>query len=381
MKNRALASIQEIIDIKPIENADKIELAFIQGWQVVVKRDEFKIGDLVCYIEIDSRVDKNNEYFSFLESRNYKVKSIKIRGCLSQGLIVPLSILPNGNYNIGDDVTDILKITKIEEDYKPPVQDNMAKLKSKKNKLLKNPIIKFMMKFEWFRKLMFKLFIVDGSKKRGFPSWVVKSDEIRCQNMPWILEHKIPFEVSEKLDGSSFTGTLKKINKNKFDFIVCSRNIVVGGSTLSKNKKPKLFYDTNIYMEMAEKYNIAKVLKSLIGDNDYITIQGEIIGETIQGNKYNLKGRDLYVFNLITEKEGKINSYEARDILNRYDVKFVPLICNDYVLPDTIDELMEFSTGESILHDTLREGYVFRTADNQYSFKCVSNEFLLKHNL
>ena len=114
---RKLAYITVIDEIKPIPNADKIELARVGGWQVVVsKEDNYKVGDKVIYIEIDSRVPSDKECFAFLQDRKYKVKSIKLRGQVSQGLIMPLSILPNKEYELYDDVTDILGIEKIENE-------------------------------------------------------------------------------------------------------------------------------------------------------------------------------------------------------------------------------------------------------------------------
>ena len=103
----------------------------------------------------------------------------------------------------------------------------------------------------------------------------------------------IPFEVSEKLDGTSSTYTLRKKGKNKFEFLVCSRNVV------QATPDRKCFYETNVYWEMAKKYNIEEALKSLIGDNEWITLQGETIGPDIQKNKYELKERELRCFNLI----------------------------------------------------------------------------------
>ena len=230
------------------------------------------------------------------------------------------------------------------------------------------------MKFKYFRILAFKL-LLPKKKKNEWPSWVVKSDEERIQNMPWILENKSKFIATEKIDGTSSTYTLKRIKKNKYKFIVCSRNVVQ--STPDK----KCFYEKNVYWDIAKKYNIEKVLEDLIGDNKWITLQGETIGEGIQKNKYNIKGLDFYAFNLITQKQGKINSLDAEKILRDQGIKFVPIIDANFILPDTIEDLMKYSTGESKLYNTLREGIVFRNYDQNISFKCVSNDFLIKWGL
>lgn len=373
-EGRSLAHIERVRNIRPIQGADRIEQINVLGWNLVTKKGEFKEGDLCVYIEIDSRVPSDMECFSFLSDRNYKVKTIKLKKVVSQGLALPISILPNSSYKEGQDVTDILKIKKIQEDYVPKETNKEILLKQKHKKLYKNKIFKILMKFKYFRILAFKL-LLPKKKKNEWPSWVVKSDEERIQNMPWILENKSKFIATEKIDGTSSTYTLKRIKKNKYKFIVCSRNVVQ--STPDK----KCFYEKNVYWDIAKKYNIEKVLEDLIGDNKWITLQGETIGEGIQKNKYNIKGLDFYAFNLITQKQGKINSLDAEKILRDQGIKFVPIIDANFILPDTIEDLMKYSTGESKLYNTLREGIVFRNYDQNISFKCVSNDFLIKWGL
>lgn len=369
-----MAHVEQILAINPIVGADRIEVATVLGWQVVVKKGEFQVGDRVVYIEIDSRVPSDKEYFSFLEKYKYRIKSQKLRGQISQGLVIPMSLLPKAadHYEIGQDVSEELGITKIQEDYEPPKFDQNMQLRQRHKKLSKNPVFKWLMKYEWFRKIAFFI-LIPKKKKSGWPAWVEKTDEIRCQNIPWVLEKKVPFEVSEKLDGTSSTYTLRKIGKNKFEFLVCSRNVV------QATPDKKCFYETNVYWEMAKKYNIEEALKSLIGDNEWITLQGETIGPDIQKNKYALKEREFYAFNLITEKGGRLAAVPAQVMLATTDIKWVPMISYDYYLPSTLEELMEYSTGPAtFLPTTLREGYVFRNYELGISFKCVSNAFLLK---
>ena len=380
---RKLAYITVIDEIKPIPNADKIELARVGGWQVVVsKEDHYKVGDKVIYIEIDSRVPSDKECFAFLKDRKYKVKSIKLRGQVSQGLIMPLSILPNKEYELYDDVTDILGIKKIENDFKQPLESKEMRLRGAHPKLYRKPWFKKMMHYAWFRKIAFKIFI-PKKKKSEWPAWIVKTDEERIQNMLWVLENKAPMIVTEKLDGTSSTYSIHK-EKGKWKFYVCSRNVV------QDTPDKKCYYEDlgNVYWEMAYKYNIEKLLKVLADKyeaKEYVTLQGETIGDGIQKNKYKLEGRDIYFFNLIIDGN-KIDSVEAaaalKEIHNEgFDspiFKWVPIIETNYKLPDNFEELMEYSTGKSVLRDTLREGYVFRNYDENLSFKCVSNDFLLK---
>lgn len=381
---RKLAYITSIQEILPIPNADKIELARVGGWQVVVKKDEFKVGDLVVYIEIDSRVPSDREEFAFLADRKYKVKSIKLRGQVSQGLIMPTSILPTGYYNEGDDVTKILGITKIEDETKEPIANDEKRLKQRHKKLVNNKYFKFMMKYEWFRKLAFKFLLPKKKAKGNWPFWIVKTDEERIQNMMWVLQNKEPFEVTEKLDGTSSTYSLHR-EKNKWNFYVCSRNV------LQDTPDKKCFHNDmgvegNVYWEMAQKYDLEAALRVIalkLDAQEYVTLQGETIGAGIQGNKYGLNDHQLFLFNLIIDgkKYSTTAAMEALREIGLEELEWVPLINTNYILPDTLDELMEFSTGKSVLADTLREGYVFRRTQDNLSFKCVSNEFLLKHKL
>lgn len=381
---RALAYIVRIEEIKPISNADKIEVARVGGWQVVVKKDEFKTGDLAVYIEIDSRVPSDNQEFAFLQDRKYKVKSIKLRGQVSQGLIVPMSILPEGEYEEGIDVTDILGIKKIEEEKPIISRSREDRLKNAHPSLTKKPWFKKMMHYKWFRKLAFK-FLIPKKKKSGWPAWIVKTDEERVQNMLWVLQNKDPMIVTEKLDGTSTTFSFKKEGR-KWKLYVCSRNVVQDTQDKRSYLNDVNDIEGNTYWEMAKKYDIENVLKWLqwkCGAQDYVTLQGETIGEGIQKNKYNLKGHDIYFFNLIVDGK-KYRSDDAKKLLDEYnefngiDLKWVPIIEVNYILPDTFEELMDYATGVSKLRNTLREGYVFRNYEDNLSFKCVSNDFLLK---
>lgn len=161
-----LASVQVITDIQPIDGADNIEVAFLLGWQVVVIKNEFKIGDKVCYIQIDTVAPELPEY-EFLRERKFRVRTIKLRKCLSQGLIVPL---PKGNFNEGDDITELMGVKKYE---KP---DNGSEKIDKP----KMPKI-------WYKKwiYIFKLFPFLVRKSRSpFPKHLVPiTDEERIQNM------------------------------------------------------------------------------------------------------------------------------------------------------------------------------------------------------
>jgi hypothetical protein len=375
---RSLAHIETVTNIRPIDGCDNIVQCNVLGWNVIIKKGEFDEGDKCVYIEIDSIVPKDNPDFAFLEKKHYKIKTMKMKGTISQGIVFPMSILhTDKEFNIGDDVTEILKITQIEDEV--PATQSVSReqrekqFKAKHKKFFSNPIVKYLMKYSWFRKIVYSFIPKKKTKKHGYPSYIVKTDEVRLQNMPWVLKSckDIPMIVTEKLDGTSSTFGLQRIKKNKFDFAVCSRNM--------RQNTPDM---PNVYWEMAFKYDIENVLKSIqaIYNANTVVIQGETIGEGIQKNKYGIKGHDLYVFNLIIDGN-RINSITAREILKDYGMKFVPILVNDFILLDSVDEMINYADGKSMLCDTLREGVVIRNYDKNVSFKCISNKFLLKHNL
>lgn len=376
---RKLAHIEKIEWKRPIEDADFIELVGVLGWQCIAKKDEFNVGDLCVYIEIDSIVDKNNPDFVFLRKRNYRIKTMKMRGVISQGIVFPISILHDrGNYVIGDDVTGVLKITEVEDDVpKAKPLDRFQTLKQRHKKLCKNKVFLWLMRFKWFRKLAFKL-LLPKKKPKNFPDWIVKTDETRLQNMPFVLDtyKDKPMVVTEKLDGTSTSFGLRKEKRRKYDFAICSRN--VRQADIDK----KCCDCTNIYHEIANKCNIKDALMKIMSRYNATTVvlQGETIGEAIQKNKYGLKGHDFYAFNLIIDGK-KIDSAEATDIVKEYGIKWVPIISAKFILLPTVDEMIAYADGKSVLCDTLREGLVIRDHENTVSFKCISNKFLLKYNL
>lgn len=377
--NRKLAHVEKISWKRPIEGADRIELVGVLGWQCITKKDEFNVGDLCVYIEIDSVVDKDNPNFEFLEKYHFKIKTMKMKGVLSQGIVFPLSILSGKNYRIGDDVTKELKITQIEDVAPTPKRDPLIALRQRHKKLCKNKVFLWCVKFKWFRKLAFKM-LVPKSKPKQFPDWIVKTDETRIQSIPQILEvyKGKPMVVTEKLDGTSTSFGLKKIKgARRFDFAVCSRNCRLNGST-----PKKCFYSEDVYGMMAAKYNVEEVLHKIMEEHNASTVvlQGETIGNGIQGNKYGLSEYDFYAFNLVIDGE-KIDSTIARGIVRKYGIKWVPIISVDFKLADNVEEMVKYADGKSVLYDTLREGLVIRDHENTVSFKCISNQFLLKHNI
>lgn len=379
---RKLAHIETISWLRPIEGADKIELAGILGWQCIVKKGEFKVGDLAVYVEIDSIMPADNPDFAFLEPRHYKIKTMKMRGVVSQGIIFPLSVLHDDKtHEVGEDVTDMLKIKQIEDDipmHRKRERDPMLVLKQRHKKLFKNKVFLWFMRFKWFKTIACKI-LSPKDKQKPFPDWIVKTDETRLQNMPFVLDvyKDEPMIVTEKLDGTSTSFGLKKTNRlGKYDFAVCSRNV------RQEDINQKCFFDDNVYHQIAKMYDVKTILTDLLKKHDATTVvlQGETIGEAIQKNKYGVTGIDFYAFNLVFDGE-KIDSQIAKDMMIPYGIKWVPILETEFKLLPTVNEMIDYADGKSELCDTLREGVVIRDHNNAISFKCISNQFLLKHNL
>ncbi|MCD8201572.1 MAG: hypothetical protein LUD47_05860 [Clostridia bacterium] len=370
---RKLAHIEKIVWKRPIEGADRIELVGVLGWQCIAKKDEFQVGDLCVYIEIDSVVDKENPDFAFLENRKYKIKTLKMRGTISQGIVFPLEILHGKEYGIGDDLTSVLRIREIEDEV-PKVKRPDALTTFKKNhpRLMANKTFAKFMTYKWFR----RIFIHKKTPTLlPFPDWIVKTDEYRLQEAPEILEQwaGVPLVVTEKVDGTSSTYALRRRGR-KTEYIVCSRN--------KRLTPPGKGEPVDAYHEIGTKYGMEGVLKSIMKEKNVSTVvlQGEILGPDIQGNKYSLKEHEIFCFNLILDGV-KLDSEAGRDVVSKYGLKWVPILDTNFVLLPTVDEMIAAADGTSKLRDTLREGLVIRSHDTKLSFKCISNEFLLKHNL
>ena len=335
---RKLATIKKITDINPIEGADKIELVTVGGWKVVVAKDVgHKVGDLVVYCEIDSFLPIREE-FEFLRKSSYKkmsdgtegfrLKTIRLRGQISQGLILPIVVLNPPDTNIyitpfeGLDVTEMLGIVK----YEPPIPAELA-----------------------------------GKVKGLFPSFIRKTDEERIQNLTSEYEEfkKQKFYVTEKLDGSSATFYYKD-----GVFGVCSRNLEL------------LETEGNTFWKVARELNLENKMKDF-GVN--ISVQGELIGEGIQGNPYKIKGQTVRFFNLFDIDLQEYHSFNmTKKSLEVMGLEMVPVVDEFFTLPDTVDEILKYAEDKSKLNpDFDREGIVIRTLDRKVSFKVISNQFLL----
>lgn len=391
---RELAYVVRINEIRDIEGVNN-QVTVVNGWTVFVKRDEFKAGDLAVYFEIDSKVPEI-ECFEFLRKYNFKVKTQKfVKGLvISQGLVIKPEELGLKNVKEGDFLTEKLGVTYYDPEdnkRKSNISGKNMSMRARHPKMAKTKIFKWLWKREWGKKLLFFFLGRKKDKPNDWPSWVVKTDEERCQNCFEAMKAlNRSWIVTEKIDGSSTTFTMKQAPEKKRELIVCSRNVVFN----APEKEDKNFYkdtDGNIYLEMAEKYEMKELLNCILNchrDWEFITIQGETFGGSIQKRKY---GNDhkLAVFNVIYKENGKapvrMNPYEMQDFIKwfneegHFHVKCVPVI-NEIALPETCEELLAMAGGESYIDGGMREGIVLRTSDGVHSFKAVDNEFLLKYH-
>lgn len=385
---RALAYIVTIDEIKPIEGYDRVEYARTNGWWVIIgKADNLQVGDKCVYFEVDSKVNSEDERFAFLEKRNYKIKTQRMCKVISQGLLMPLSAFPElGDVNVNTDVTDKLKVTyAVEKDNaRKGKADPNAKYRSmtaRHQKIFKKKWARWMMRHEWGRKIMFFFFGKKKDNPRTFPThfpFVHKTDEERCENLVnVVLGYERPLIVTEKLDGTSSTYILERKKKNRYEFYVLSRNV------RQADEKQECYHDHNIYWDMAFKYDIEAHLREYLEQNPdcpYVCIQGESVG-SVQGNPLQLAEDDFYCFNFIDGRVGRVDSVTGKGIVAAWNIKWVPILDTNYMMPDDMEEFKKFATAKSVVNpNVLREGVVLRDPTNDFSFKNVSREYLLKHN-
>lgn len=348
-----LASVQKILKIESIPDALNIELAFVLGWQVVVKKNEFKVGDLIVYISIDTVVPEKEE-FEFLRERKFRVRTIKLRKQLSQGLIIPL---PKGKWNEGQDVTELIGVKKYE---KP---DN-------------NPIIeKPRMPKVWYKKwiylfkynILYKFFPTLLPKTRTpFPKNLVSiTDEERIQNIPRTLtdyEAKV-FHVREKLDGSSITIIHNKV-LGKSKFRICSRRFELHDK---KNDWYRVFEDTNFGLEISK-------LIEYYGTDDII-VQGECIGK-FNGNHHNLKNDEIRLFNIFVDGK-RLLPISFETVTTKLNIPVCPFY-GTFLMTFDMNNILKISEGPDCLNPSVpREGLVWRCIDDGFSFKVINNAYLI----
>lgn len=390
-KQRELCYVVNIDRIEPIIGSDNCEAAVVGGWRVMTRKGTFQAGDKAVYFEIDSKVPET-ETFAFLAPKHYKVKTQKYtfggKGLMiSQGLLMSFEDFgwDINAYEVGDFLTEILgvKYSVVEDNKRKASVDKYKRMAQRHAKLFKtNKLVQWLYARTWGKKLLFLFLGNKRDKKAAFwPSWVVKTDEERVQNLPQLFPpDDTEWFVTEKVDGTSTTFTMKRLKRNKYEFYVCSRNVCFD----KPEKEEKLFYETNVYTEMAIKYNAEEVLKNILethNEFEFVTIQGETYGKSVQQRDYHMDNVDFKAFNLIFGyKDGttkRLNPREMTEILtNTYNIPCVPILDEHFKLPNSIDEMVAYADGDSVIDGDYREGVVLRTADGVNSFKAVSNYYL-----
>lgn len=390
-KQRELAYVVNIDRIEPIVGSDNCEAAVVGGWRVMTRKGTFQAGDKAVYFEIDSKVPET-ETFAFLAPKHYKVKTQKYtfggKGLMiSQGLLMSFEDFnwDINAYEVGDFLTETLgvKYSVVEDNKRKASVDKYKRMAQRHAKLFKtNKLVQWLYARTWGKKLLFLFLGNKRDKKAAFwPNWVIKTDEERVQNLPQLFPPDgTEWFVTEKVDGTSTTFTMKRLKRNKYEFYVCSRNVCFD----KPEKEEKLFYETNVYTEMAIKYNAEEVLKNILethSEFEFVTIQGETYGKSVQQRDYHMDNVDFKAFNLIFGyKDGitkRLNPREMTEILtNTYNIPCVPILDEHFKLPNSIDEMVAYADGDSVIDGDYREGVVLRTADGVNSFKAVSNYYL-----
>ena len=398
---RELAYVVKIDNIKPIEGRDRVECAVVGGWTVMVRKNSLKPGDLAVYFEIDSKVPET-ELFEFLAAKHYKIKTQGYKTpngkFYSQGLVMPAEdfgwkihdglIIKNDGKILkeGDFLTKELGVVYADPD------DNKRKAKINpdariNNALARHPKIakkygKIIKKNKFLRWLFLAIF---GRKK--LPNWPVgvpKTDEERIENRAWTLDASdVKWVATEKIDGTSTTFYLKRGKGfTKPQFLVCSRNVVF--DTPDKKNFYSDTLGTNVYLEMSEKYNVRAALEALLAKRpsaEWVAIQAETFGRSIQKRDYGMNNHEIRAFNLRFSDCGRVGTLEMRDALEPLGIPVVPIISEGMTLPGTVDELRAFvHSAPSAIDGGMKEGIVFRTIDGSDSFKCVDPEFLCAYH-
>lgn len=364
--SRKLASVQTIERLEPIEGSDRIELATVLGWKTIVKKGDFRPGDQAVYFEVDSLLPDGQPWAEFMRTRGFRVKTMKMRGALSQGLAMPLAHVfeshrfPDGSRraaetSVGTDLTEFLGVQKYE--VQGPESLNAA---------------------------------------GNFPSYVPKTEEVRLQAKPTILWEMRgrEFIVTTKLDGTSWTAVHPdELNAERYGHrgvFACSRNLML--------KRDEVDDDGNKYNAMIERYRLDERLPK------GYALQGELVGPGIQGNPLGLTEKDVYLFNVWDIVNQRYLDYgDARVFADDLGMKWVPiehvveageesdLVGAGCMVPywkfeHTLEKYLELAKGkypsgqtkEGIVIRPLRECRSVALRGERLSFKVINNDFLLE---
>lgn len=375
MSERKLARVVTVDSLHPIEGADRIELAMIGGWQVVAQKGLYTEGCKAVYFEVDSLLDVEKPAFTFLASSKNtmvdgkayaRIKTIKLRKQLSQGLLVPLSEVGiDPGVQVDADVTDLLGVIKYESQSERNMNGNVQGVKT-------------------------------GTTIMGFPKFIPKTDQTRVQNIviqyAQACDKDEKFEKTFKLDGSSLSAWVKDNISG-----VASRNVGFRMQVENKGLKQiikdyiakvkhtgKLFTTVptqykpvdNSFTQMARD---AKLIEAIVRDGRNLAIQGEMVGPAIQKNFEGVKKNEFYCYDIyLIDEHRYMLPQERQDFCKEHNISHVPIAGTDVYLPLTVKEALADADGPSGLSGKYREGFVYKSMTRDFFFKVISNAYLLK---
>lgn len=345
MSERELVKIVTVDEVIRHPNADALEIAVIGGWQCCVKLGEFVAGSKGVYFEIDSMLPLDKPEFEFLAKRNERefegkvysrIRTMKLRGELSQGLLLPMTTLDSLPKDSLEPLQELLGVVK----YEPTLAACLS-----------------------------------GIAKGNFPSFLRKSGLERCQNLKREITNSIDageeFEVTYKLDGSSFTAYAFKCSEDEVYTGVCSRNLEL---KIDESNSGNTFVQTFISNDLDGKLRGFYQLT-----NKLVAIQGEMCGPSIQNNFEGLDKVELFVYSVFDIREQQYMAPDAAKIaVELMGLQYVPIYTERHVLTESIGELLALADGESGLRGKFREGLVFKSLSREFSFKAISNRYLIK---
>ena len=400
-QQRELAYVVKIDDIRPIEGKDRVECAVVGGWNIMVRKGAFQKGGLGIYFEIDSKTPET-EPFAFLAQKHYRIKTQKYGNFYSQGLLMPAEDFGGVQYQDGDGqfylhfdkdsyfkknvdyaagayLTETLGVTYYE------AEDNARKAKVNPDAKINAALARHpKIAKKWGRvikknKFLRKLFLIVFGKKKDVRNWpshiAAKTDVERIQNMLWVLNDKNPYVATEKIDGSSCSIMAEREKFGKIKYYVCSRNVVF------EDENQSCYYDQNIYFEAYKKYNFKEKITKILEDYNLqnVALQMEVYGPQVQKRDYSIADHQAMVFHIVSNGI-KFPMDKTVEICEKYDIPHVPIIDDNFIFPDTIEELQKYVEGEgSKIDGKPREGIVFYDkATGQTYTKFVSPEFLMR---
>lgn len=360
---RKLASIVEIASCDPIPDTERLSVAIMKGkgWRVVTGRDEFVPGDRAVYFEIDSYLPPEDERYAFLRERclrkfvsksgsvlrrGIRIKTAKLRGVVSQGLLMPVATFPEANgMEVGSDLTDLLKV------------DHYDEVKEQLQPAMGNPL--------------------NADAMGAFPSYIPKSDEERLQGLTEYFTSLKGrrFEITAKDDGSSATIFFSPTIDPEDPFGVCSRNL--------RLKRPLEESTVSAFWRVAVKYNIETKLKKVFEESRLeIALQGELVGPGINADRDRYADYEFHVFRIWDVcAQCFMKPRDRVEFCAKFEIPHVQVLHEDFPFFDeitTMDAALKFAEGKT-LRGNEREGVVLKASDgvDDTHFKIVSNRYLL----